>query len=106
MGKKRRSRGKQSQTRQTRKTRKGGFFHLPAIIGSLFGGGRKSAPPRRRQPPQRVAPPRRPNYAMQTRSQRGPPRGRRQQGGFLTDSINYGFDETVKKSKKGEACNL
>ena len=30
----------------------------------------------------------------------GPPRRRRQQGGFLTDSINYGFDEPPKKSRK------
>jgi hypothetical protein len=64
MGKKR-SRGKRSQKR---KKQEGDFFNLPAMIGSLFGGSRRSAPPRRRQPPQRRRPPpQRPNYAMQNR---------------------------------------
>jgi hypothetical protein len=37
---------------------------------------------------------------------------RRQQGGFLTDSINYGFEESQvkqvkrKKNEKGVVCNL
>ena len=37
MGKKRSSKGK--RTRRTRRKQEGGFFNLPSIIGSLFGGG-------------------------------------------------------------------
>ena len=97
----------------------GGLFNLPAMIGSLFAP--KKAPPRRRAPP----PPRRrcpppsyqpsyrapPNYRMSRASpypqrRRPPPprrRSPRQQGGFITDSVNYGFDEqniTTEKNKK------
>jgi hypothetical protein len=106
------------QYRPKRRKQQGGFgglFNLPAMIGSLFAP--KRAPPRRRPPnyqPSYRAPP---NYRLA--QARPPPRRRpppprhspRQKGGFVADSVNYGFDEDniiansvkrkfVKKQKK------
>ena len=71
------------------------FSIYPHCFGSLFAP--KRAAPRRRPQPFRLPP--RPNYATQNR---GSPQRRRQQGGFLTDSVNFGFDEqsTPKKRTK------
>ena len=100
---------------RTRRKQEGGFFNLPSLIGSLFGGGgsRRAPQPRRRPPPRRRMPPPQ-NYTQPMRSvrKRPPPMRRRQQGGFLADSVNYGFEESQvkqikrKKSKKGVVHNL
>ena len=115
--------GKQRTRRKKQQGGFGGLFNLPAMIGSLFAP--KKAPPRRR-PPRRRRPP--PNYQPSYRAptnyrlsqSRAPPRRRppplrrappRQKGGFIADSVNYGFDEEniiansvkrklVKKQKK------
>ena len=107
MGKKR-SGGKGKRT-QMRRKQEGGFFNLPSLIGSLFRG--RPSQPRRRPPPQRrMAPPDhyavRPPMRLERRSvrKRPPPMRKRQQGGFLADSVNYGFEESqvkqVKRKKK------
>jgi hypothetical protein len=87
--------GKKYQRSKKRRKQQGGFFNLPALLGSLFAP-KRAAPRCRPQPPR---PPPRPNYATQNR---GPPQRRRQQGGFLMDSVNFGFDEqsTPKKRTK------
>ena len=111
--------GKQYQRSKKRRKQQGGFgglFNLPAMIGSLFSP--KKAPPRRRPPPPRRRPP--PNYYQPSyrappnyrlSQTKAPPRQRppslrrapRQKGGFIADSVNYGFDEqnvTPEKNQK------
>jgi hypothetical protein len=118
-----------SQPIRRRRRQRGGFgglFNLPAMIGSIFSPKKAKAPPRRRPPPRRRRPP--PTYYQpqpryQPRYQpppsnyrlsqtRAPPRRRPpslqraplQKGGFIADSVNYGFDEQnvtpEKKPKK------
>jgi hypothetical protein len=116
--------GKKYQRSKKRRKQQGGFgglFNLPAMIGSLFAP--KKAPPRRRPPPPRRRPP--PSYQPSYRAaptnyrlsqSRAPPRRRspRQQGGFIADSVNYGFDEqniyntrkNPKKTKKQKGGNV
>jgi hypothetical protein len=86
--------GKKYQRSKKRK-QQGGFFNLPALLGSLFAP-KRAAPRRRPQPPRRPPPPR-PNYATQNRRH---PQRRRQEGGFITDSVNYGFDEQSTQKKR------
>ena len=88
--------GKKYQRSKKRRKQQGGFFNLPALIGSLFAP-KRAAPRRRPQTPRRPPPPR-PNYATQNRAP--PPQRRRQQGGFITDSVNYGFDEQSTQKKR------
>ena len=116
MGKKRN--GSKGKRTQMRRKQEGGFFNLPSIIGSLFKG--RASQPRRRPPPQRRMPPpdyysMRPPMRPERRSvrKRPPLTRKRQQGGFLADSVNYGFEESQvkqikrkKKQKGGSALPL